>query len=151
MPDERRCLLTTLLMWCYSDTEDSRSAWNKFIWTGIKYKILRHISLFGLALFFKYMYLILTCLFKKIPASLMLWGDCTSVYHVYVAHVHESYINFSLNLFLIIAGPGGNAKDRSIWHKGMYSSEWLRWNIANGLYMYSDDSLIRAPIIRKSR
>ena len=35
--------------------------------TGIKFEILVHISLFGLALFVKFV--ILTCLFKKILAS----------------------------------------------------------------------------------
>ena len=55
----------------HSDAENSRSAcfdWHNFIRTGIRYEILLHILLFGLALFLKY--LILTCLFKKISASL---------------------------------------------------------------------------------
>ena len=58
----------------FSDAENSRSAWldwHNFIRTGIKYEILLHILLFGLALFFKY--LILTCLFKKISTSLKIW------------------------------------------------------------------------------
>ena len=54
-----------------SEAENSRSAcfdWYNFIWTGIQFEILVHISLFGLALFVKLV--ILTCLFKKISASL---------------------------------------------------------------------------------
>ena len=54
-----------------SDSENSRSTcfdWHNFIRTCIKYEILLHILFFGLALFFKF--LILTCLFKKISASM---------------------------------------------------------------------------------
>ena len=54
-----------------SDSEISRSTcfdWHNFIRTCIKYEILLRILFFGLALFFKF--LILTCLFKKISASL---------------------------------------------------------------------------------
>ena len=54
-----------------SDSENSRSTcfdWHNFIRTYIKYEILLQILFFGLALFFKF--LILTCLFKKISASL---------------------------------------------------------------------------------
>ena len=54
-----------------SDSENSRSTcfdWHNFIRTCIKYEILLQILFFGLALFFKF--LILTCLFKKISASL---------------------------------------------------------------------------------
>ena len=54
-----------------SDSKNSRSTsfdWHNFIRTCIKYEILLQILFFGLALFFKF--LILTCLFKKISASL---------------------------------------------------------------------------------
>ena len=54
-----------------SDSENSRLTcfdWHNFIRTCIKYEILLQILLFGLALFFQF--LILTCLFKKISASL---------------------------------------------------------------------------------
>ena len=54
-----------------SDAENSRSAcfdWHNFIWTDIDHEILLHILLFGLAQLFKS--LNLTCLFKKILASL---------------------------------------------------------------------------------
>ena len=57
----------------HSDAENSRSAcfdWLNFIRTGIKFEILVHILLFGPALLVKFM--ILTCLFKKISASLRL-------------------------------------------------------------------------------
>ena len=56
----------------YSDAENSRSAcfdWHNFIQTGIKFEILVHISLFGLAFFFV-KFVMLTFLFKKISASL---------------------------------------------------------------------------------
>ena len=59
--------------WPSSDVENSRSAcfdWHNFIRIGIKYEILLHLLLFGLTLFFKF--LILTCLLKKISASLAL-------------------------------------------------------------------------------
>ena len=55
-----------------SDAEKSWSAcfgWLNFIRTGLNYEILLHILVFGLALFFKS--LNLTCLFKKISASLL--------------------------------------------------------------------------------
>ena len=54
-----------------SDAENSRSAcfdWHNVLQTGIKLEILLQISLFGKALFFKF--LILTCLLKKISVSL---------------------------------------------------------------------------------
>ena len=55
-----------------SDAENSRSAsfdWQNCIQTGLKFEILVLISLFGLALFVKF--LILTCLLKRISASLI--------------------------------------------------------------------------------
>ena len=54
-----------------SDSENRRSTcfdWHNFIRPCIKYEILLQILFFGLTLFFKF--LILTCLFKKISASL---------------------------------------------------------------------------------
>ena len=61
-----------------SDAENSRSAcfdWHNFIRTGITYEILLHILLVWLVLFFES--LNLTCLFKKISASLFTF----SVFH----------------------------------------------------------------------
>ena len=58
-------------MYAKSSDAENRSAcfdWHNFIRTGINYEILLHILVFGLALFFKS--LNLTCLFKKISASL---------------------------------------------------------------------------------
>ena len=60
----------------------SRSAcfdWQNFIRIGIKNEILLHILLFWLALFFKF--LILTCLFKMISASLNYIKSFLKVYH----------------------------------------------------------------------
>ena len=54
-----------------SDSENSRSTcfnWHNFIRTCIKYEILLQILFFGMTLFLKFF--ILTCLFKKISASL---------------------------------------------------------------------------------
>ena len=65
-----------------SDAENNRSAyfdWHDFIRTDIKCEMLLHILLFGLALFVKFM--ILTCLFKKIPASLV---DTTQVEYIII-------------------------------------------------------------------
>ena len=77
----------------YSDTEKSRSVcfdWHNCIRSGINHEILLHILFFGLALFVKS--LNLTCLFKKISASLILSKFCVItvvlVFIVKSIHVH---------------------------------------------------------------